>query len=580
MVWSKTSLGALFPILLLVVVTFLIYGDTVRHEFVWDDASLIQRNPRVTRLDNLSALFGVEPFYFKYYRPLVTVSLALDYRVWGLRPSGYHLSNVIFHLGSVLLVYFICLSFMAGWSSFSVALLFGLHPIHTEAVAWISGRSDVLCTFFFLASVLCFVRSVQGKAKTKRIGLYSLSCILFFLSLLAKEMAVTLPLLVLLWWILFSEKNTGKQKKWREILLLLIPFALVLFTYLLWRRTIVRDWLYPDAGFDFLFLGFQTTLWIILKYGQLLILPLRLNAFYDVPAGSKELGFFTLLGLGLVLLVLIGTFLYGKRKGQKVVAFGLGWFLLTLLPVSNLIPTTNIFLAERYLYLPSLGYCLILGWLLGGLLRKEVLYRSFMLRMSLIVTLAGLMLFYAWRTVDRNQVWKDNLALARSILQGDPNSPMGHNLLGVHYAEQGDNKKSKQEYLTALKLKPDMAGSHFNLGILYYQEGEIGQAKEEFKKETEIDLANVEAYYNLGTIYKNSGQADSAAQFLQKAVEIDPTFVFALENLAVVYEAQGLSEKALALWERALDLERDSVWISRISERIKILRTLPQHQSR
>lgn len=177
---SKTSFASFLPILLLIIVVFWVYADTLRYEFVWDDEDLIQINPRIKSLDNFSAFFDIEPFYSNYYRPLLSLSLALDYRLWGLKPLGYHLSNLIFHLGSVLLIYFISLSLMSRFSSFLVALLFGLHPIHTEAVTWISGRSDVLCSLFFLASILCFIHFAQTKAKRKRVGLYLLSCILFF----------------------------------------------------------------------------------------------------------------------------------------------------------------------------------------------------------------------------------------------------------------------------------------------------------------------------------------------------------------------------------------------------------------
>lgn len=579
MFWSKTNLYLLIPVVLLIGVASLVYADILGYDFVWDDEDLIHRNPRITRLDNFPEFFAGEPVYSNYYyRPLVTISLAFDYRLWELKPFGYHLNNLIFHLGSVLLIYFISLSLLPKWSSFLVALLFGLHPIHTEAVTWVSGRSDVLCAFFFLASVLCFIHFVQIQGKGKRLGLYFLSWILFFFALLTKEMAVSLPLILFFWWVFFSDKAGVKQNKWKEILFFLVPFILLLFMYLLWRRAVVGDWLYSDAKFDFLFLGFETSLWIILKYAQLLFLPLKLNAFYEIASGSRQLDFINFLGMGLILLVLILVFLYADRKSQRLVAFGLCWFLLTLLPVSNLIPTATIFLAERYLYLPSLGYFLIFGWLLGGLLSKRLLHSRFVLRLSLIITLVGLTLFYTWRTIQRNPDWEDSLALAQSLLEVDPNSATGHHYLGQQYAKDGDSQKAKKEYLMVLELKPNMRGAHNNLGILYYQEGKIEQAKEEFKKEIEIDSLYVEAYYNLGTIYKNSGQVDSSIQAFQKAVEIHPDFLFALEDLAILYETQGLLDKALPLWERALKLEQNPALILHITERIESLKTLLHYQ--
>jgi hypothetical protein len=210
---SKANLPTLVSILLLMIVVFLVYADTLRYDFVWDDEDLIQTNPRITKLGDFSTFFEVEPFYGNfYYRPLVIFSLAFDYRLWELKPFGYHLSNLIFHLGSVLMIYFISLSLLPRLSSFLVALLFGLHPIHTEAVAWISGRSDVLCAFFFLASVLSFIHFIQIQNRSKRLGAYFLSLIFFLCSLLAKEMAVTLPLILLVWWTFFSDEASLRQK--------------------------------------------------------------------------------------------------------------------------------------------------------------------------------------------------------------------------------------------------------------------------------------------------------------------------------------------------------------------------------
>jgi tetratricopeptide (TPR) repeat protein len=580
MPWSKTNIASLIPIVLLIIFVFLVYADTLRYDFVWDDEDLIQRNPTITKLGDSFSFFKIEPLYRSfYYRPLVSISLALDYQLWKLKPFGYHLSNVIFHLGSVLLIYFIFLSCMPQWSSFLVALLFGLHPIHTESVTFVSGRSDVLCSLFFLASLLCFDRFLRITTK-RRTTLYILSLIFFLCSLLTKEMAVTLPLALLVWWIFFSDEVSLKQKKWKEIFLLLVPFVLLLFIFLFWRRTILGHWGYSGAKFDFLFLGLGTTIWIILKYVQLLFLPLRLNAFYDIIAGAKGLNFTALLGLGILVLALILVFLCVDKKKQKFVILGLAWFLLTLLPVANLIPTTNVFLAERYLYLPSLGYCLIFGWLLGGLLTKRVLPSRFTLRISVASLLVGLTIFYAGRTIQRNRDWENNLAFAQSFLREDPNSVIGHYYMGVQYVKDKEYEKAKEEYLTALKLKPDVHGAHFNLGMFYYQEDKMEQAKEEFKKEIEVDSFCAEAYYNIGTIYKNSGQVDSSIQAFQKTLDLAPDFLFALENLAIVYEAQGDYRKALPLWEKALKLEQDSAWISDITERIKNIKTFLLYQSK
>jgi tetratricopeptide (TPR) repeat protein len=580
MPWSKINITSLFPIVLLLMVVFLVYADTLRYDFVWDDEDLIQRNPTTTRLGNFFSFFKIEPLYRSfYYRPLVSISLALDYQLWEFKPFGYHLSNLIFHLGSVLLIYFIFLSCMPQWSSFLVALLFGLHPVHTEAVTFISGRSDVLCSLFFLASVLCFDRFLRITTK-RRNTLYLLSLIFFLCSLLTKEMAVTLPLVLLVWWIFFSDEVSLKQKKWKEIFFFLLPFVLLLFIFVFWRRAILGHWGYSGANFDFLFLGLGTTIWIILKYVQLLFLPLKLNAFYDITAGSKGLNFSALLGLGIILLALILVFLYADRRKQKIVALGLAWFFLTLLPVANLIPTTNVFLTERYLYLPSLGYCFIFGWFLGDLISNRILHSKFALRLSVIIVLVGLTIFYAVRTIQRNRDWENNLTFAQSFLKSDPNSVIGHYYMGVQYVKDKKYEEAKKEYQTALKFKPDVHGAHFNLGMFYYQEGKMEQAKEEFKKEIEVDSLCAEAYYNLGTIYKNSGQVDSSIQAFQKTLDLAPDFLFALENLAIVYEAQGGYEKALPLWEKALKLEQDSAWISDITERIKnikaLLRTQPQ----
>jgi tetratricopeptide (TPR) repeat protein len=460
---------------------------------------------------------------------------------------------------------------MPKFCSFLVALLFGIHPIHTEAVAWVSGRSDLLSTLFYLASLLCFIRFVTNRFGKRPMGLYFFSCALFFFSLLTKEMAVTLPLILLAWSILFWKRERPKKEKWKEMFQFLLPFFIVLLIYLWWRKTVVGEWLYSQNDTDFLFLGLQTTIWIILKYLQLLFFPLQLSAFYDINPGSKGLNVAVLSGLIVLLLLSFFCIFYLRKKDRKIILFGVLWFPLTLLPVANLIPTTNIYLAERYLYLPSLGYLILVGWFLGELLSGKILRSSSLGRFGLIGVLSALSLFYLWKTVDRNGAWKDDLAFSQTLLEVDSKSAIGHYYLGMTYAQLGDNDKSKREYEMALKLKPGMKGVHFNLGIIHYQEGRLKEAKVEFKEEIRIDSSYTEAYYNLGTIYKNEGKIDSAILLLERARKTNPGFASALINLAIVYEAKGSYRQALNTWLEARKFNNDPTWSMRIAQRIENL---------
>jgi tetratricopeptide (TPR) repeat protein len=565
----KRTLPTGIQIVILLAIVLLVYGNALYCGFVWDDEDLIVKNPKITSFDHPSNFFKIEPFYRNYFRPIISISFALDYQIWKLNPFGYHLSNLIFHLISVMLIYFVFLRFLPRISAFLVALIFGIHPIHTEAVTWISGRSDVLCVLFYLTSILCFLNFWDTRSKRNSGFLYFLSCLFFFCALLSKEMAATLPLILAAWIFFFSNEFDLNKQKPKNKSIYIIPFFIILLIYLVWRKLVVGNWLYSPQGPEILFLGWQTTIWIILKYVQLLLLPWKLSAFYDILPNSEVLNFSSLFGSLFFISSLIFVFIYCSRKTIKLITFGLLWFILTLLPISNLIPTTNIYLAERYVYLPSLGYCLIMGWFLGGLVFRKNLASHSLLRIILTVALISLSFLYAWRTITRNTAWKDNFTFSQGLLQTDTHSVYGHYYLGLTYAQKGENEKSKSEYLTTLSLKPDMRGPHFNLGILYYQEGDIPQAKEEFKKEIEIDPSYAEAYYNLGTIYKNSGVIDSAVLFLQKAINIDPGFTYAYINLAVVYQSTGSNAKALSMWEKALTLKPDSLWLNRINENIR-----------
>jgi tetratricopeptide (TPR) repeat protein len=444
-------------------------------DFVWDDRALILQNPAVQTL-NLVRILSSPLVLFSgptgYYRPLSVLSLAVDNLLYHGQPWGFHLTNVLLHLGSTLLLYLLLCLLWAPLPAFLSSLLFSSLAVHTEAVAFISGRMDLWATFFFLLSLTSYV--ILRQRGLRLAGCWVASAF-WLLGLLSKEMAVTLPLVL---WIL--PKTTGQASMSNDRtparkLKSALPFLLVLPLYV-FIRTALFGWrpsaesAVPPLSGRLLALPF-----VLGRYLQVLALPYNLNARLLIQPLSGIADPRFLAPLSVLILLTFGIYLL-KRK-VPFLWFGALWLFLTLLPVLNLFPLEGTLYAERFLYLPSCGFAILAIALWSVLsaklskLSKAILWTGTLLLVCLNIAFA----------FPRNQIWHDEQRFFSRLVLDSPDSPLAHLNLGVVYYRQAEYDKALQEYRRALTLNPDYPEARACLGDVLAKKGYFEAAAQEYE---------------------------------------------------------------------------------------------------
>lgn len=521
--------------LTIILVTFLVYYNSLSNEFVFDDESVIQNNQSITSLENIPKFFTAEDGFHKvigrYYRPVVSSSYAIDYYFWGLTPYGFHLTNIIIHIVSCLLLFKI-LSLLF-WrykyrNLFSLlsSLIFAVHPVHTEAVSWISGRTDSLVTMFFFASFLLYIEYTKEMrfeskenslqtVKGKRTKYLILSLFFYALGLLTKEMIVTMPLIILAYDFLYRKKDIQYIKK---NVYVYAWFAGITLIYLLLRYFLLKD--IPERESYLYFYGkdFSTAAGTMIKtipvYFRLLFAPFQLLYHYNgVIADARTLiDTEVLLSAAFLIILIYLIYLFYKKDG--IVSFCIAFFLITLLPVMNFIPSMNL-MAERFLYMVS--FCLVLLIchisLLGSAKRDFTILIS-----GLVIIIISL----SYLTYARNEQWKDN-----NTLYMTGNNVNGTVLLvnsGNILANQKKYDEAAKLYKKAIGIRDNNLLAHHNLGLIYLIRGSLDSAEVKFKKGISLDSLAPDGYYQLATIYNMQGKKEEAVRMLERLQNIIPDY--------------------------------------------------------
>lgn len=352
--------------LILIIIGLLTYFNSFYNSFVWDDEILIVGNEYIKSFKNIFKIFTVDIYHWitdsNFYRPLFSLSLMFDYHLWQLEPFGYHLSNLILHLLNALLVFYLVNHLTSKINIAFLATLFYLvHPVHTEAVTYISGRADLLAAFFVLGSVLFFVKSNQAQGHLKN-TLYFATGIFFISGLLSKEIALVLPLILISYDYCF-----GYLFKNKKIHIIFLSLALI---YIISRHTFFP---FSSAGMlaDSLFVRLINLPKVIVFYLWLLIFPLSLRIERYFPL-SKSFDLPIILSALLLIAILVWIF---KNRHQRILLFSCLWFFINLLPLTNIILPLNAEVAEHWVYLASIGFFIILACYIDKILSKDFFCR-------------------------------------------------------------------------------------------------------------------------------------------------------------------------------------------------------------
>ncbi|MDO8446165.1 MAG: tetratricopeptide repeat protein, partial [Deltaproteobacteria bacterium] len=473
-------LNRFLPIPLIVLLAMGIYVNTLKNGFVFDDKDTIVNNIFIKELNNLPKLFDKD--YFKLsgeisYRPVVTFTYIFEYALFGLKPWGYHLTNILLHAFNVVLLYIFVQLLIEGSDRAKVvplltAFLFATHPVLTEAVNAISFREDLLVFLFYITTLNLYLisrpNSKAGRPPFWTVMLYLASCVTFFIALFSKEMAVTLPLIIYWYEWVYCDKKRDLVKilfNWYNIGYIVITLFYIYLRSYYFHNPMERDFLGWEVADRLL-----TVPWLILNFLKLTIFPISLSVDYLIMP-VKDAASLSFLLPSISIISLIGmTFLIGKK--EKWIAFGIGFFLITLTPVYNIIPITNP-LAIRYLYMPAVGFCMAMG------LNFCLLYEAFISRhktrkLYLSILFIAIMVIYSSGAINRNKAWKDNYSLwsdaARKVPQ---NIRPYYNDLGNILYEQGRFEEAIKQYQMAIRLRPDFVEAYNNLGNVLVEMGRV-----------------------------------------------------------------------------------------------------------
>jgi tetratricopeptide (TPR) repeat protein len=556
---KTTSIIKFIPIVILLFASFAVYFKAFWGDFVYDDIDQIVDNPWIRDMRNISTIFSKSVWSFQpgmltsnYYRPLMHFVYMLNYHLFGLKPWGFHLVNILFHCGVTVLVFLVIrrllpeqrASVSAAYLSppFIAAMLFASHPIHTEAVTWIAGLPDVAFTFFYLLSFYLYILFRDG-AK----GGYLLSILSFLVATLFKEPALTLPIMLIAYDYLMKKLDEPLFASIKRYL----PYVVVSGIYLLVRHLALGSFApsesYPDLStYQFIINVFP----LFRDYIASLLWPFDLNVWHTFHPVSSLFEAKVMISVVVVVLFFIVT-MAAYRK-NRLLFFSLLLIVVPLLPVFYIKAISGKPFAERYLYLPTVGFVFLVAIFLAW--AKEKLPQAANMIKVVFLVIVGL---YAFGTITRNNVWLNSFNLWTDTVNKSPDSADVHHNLGIAYASKGQLDRAVAEFQETLRMKPDYVNAHKNLGVAYESQGQLDRAIAEFQETLRMKPNYALPHYCLGHLYAAQGQLDRAVAEYQEALRLNPDSAEAHNNLGTVYRSQGQLDKAVAEYQMALRLNPD-----------------------
>jgi hypothetical protein len=471
---TQDRIPTLLICFILSLVTLASFWHVKNNAFIdFDDPLYVTENKGIQSgftLDAFKWAFTTNQAY--NWHPLTWFSLMLDYRLFGLNPAGYHLANLAFHIADTLLLFYV-LNLMTGalWRSAFVAALFALHPLHVESVAWVSERKDVLSTFFWLLTIWFYIRYVKRPSIASYIPVF----IALALGLMAKQMLVTLPFVLLLldFWPLnrflnskFSILNSIIEKI-PLFALSLIASLIVLFVQS--KATLVRGMHQFPVGFRI-----ENVLLAYAGYIGKLFYPLNLGILYPYPLISPPMWQVAAAGL-LLLCVTIAVFRFSYNRRWLVV--GWFWYLGTLVPVIGLVQVGLQSMADRYTYVPLIGLFIIISWGIAEIVEKLKCKPAVPAALACLV-----LLFLSILTYRQVSFWKDSITLFEHTVAVTKDNDILHYNLGWLYLQQGAPAQAIYHWSEAVRIKPDQPTIHKNLAALLAQKGDITQAIDHYRQ--------------------------------------------------------------------------------------------------
>jgi tetratricopeptide (TPR) repeat protein len=552
--------------ILVLLLAFAAYVGSLGYDFVWDDPLVLQSPlfrdlrhlPHFLREDFSTLTSGV--IEGAYYRPTLAISLALDSTLWGFRPGFFHLTNVLLHLGVLFLVARLAISMGAGRGvAILAALIFALHPVHVEAVVWIAARNDLLMSLGILGCLLAYRRATLPGFRGASWSVLALGAQVF--ALLSKELAVVLPPLLVLSDILPrpADGPGPSYRTWRRAIIRSLPFWMVTALFVAYRLPALAQLAdqHRQAG------GFLSrvpgALEILARYCLLIVFPVHMQPIYDLPRPSSLAAPWPFLGL-LLLACLVILLIHWWRR-VPLAAYGIAWFLVTVAPVVDLMPPflRDMAMADRYLYLPSVGCCLLLAEILSGLIRPAALQgRALRKRAGWGIFILVLSL-YAWSLLRYAPVWQSDVALSGRMAEVAPRSANVQFNAGLAYLRAGDSPRGLRGLQESIRLDPRLVRPRATLALLYVLQGRVNEG---FRMFDALAAEGVtDRHYYIARIMAEAfaGEPDTAMAMAEDGARRFPEDAQLTLRFADALERAGRTAEAIEKYRRALTIQPDLV---------------------
>lgn len=541
-------------LIILAAITFFAYIPAIGGHYIWDDDQYVTQNHTLQSAQGLGRIW-LEPEATPQYYPLVFSSFWLEHHLWGLNPAGYHVVNVLLHICVAGLLFYI-LQYLHVPGAWLAALIFALHPVHVETVAWISERKNVLSGLFYMGSAVFFLRFFRaGDAPGSDHGdeqwrHYLAGMVLFICALLSKTVTCTLPvaLIVVLWW---KKGRITRKEAFSMVPPIIVGAAMGLLTAWIERSHV----------------GAQGANWGISITGRFLVagralcfylwkLLWPLNLMFNYPHWNVDDRVWWQY-LYLISTAALFLLLWLKRdRLREGPPGGLAFFAVTLFPALgfiNVFPFRYSYVADHFQYLASIGPIAFIAaaayrMVSGHSQRKK---RCFLAAAAVVlVVLAGKTWVQGYAYADSPTLWNDTL-------RKNPESALAHNNIGSNLSREGKHQEAIAHFTAALRIMPGSERAHYNLGVELASMGRTGEAMEHYREALRISPRDAQTLNNVGTLLMVEGRSDEAIEHWKRAVDSQPDYIGAHLNLMIAYQATGDRESAMREYARIKDLDPD-----------------------
>jgi len=578
-----------YPAIIIALITLAVYLPALRNDFViWDDDGFILNNYHIRSLNWAFFKWAFTDTSLDFWRPVTWIADAVDYAVWGLNPVGYHLTNILLHAADTFFAVILAAGLLefcgpvpvrsatphasqaaardprfAMFAAAITGILFGLHPVHVESAVWVTGRTDLLCAFFFLPAVSAYIKFASGRAdlsvdrlRLNRSYLFSLACFIFAAA--GKPSAVVLPaVLLLLDW--YPLRRVRSLKSFWQALIEKLPFLAVSLAVsaVVFFGERAQGRMSPAEEVSFAVRTFAA-LKAVVMYPAQIVAPVNLLPYHPYPSNITLLSA-EFLGY-LVIVAGITTACILLLKKHKILAAVWAYFLITLLPVIGLIKVRETFMADRYMYLPSLGLFLVIGvgaawaWDRAGFLKQRNTTAKYITAVAACLLCFGL----SYPTLKQISVWKNTITLWSYVIGNEPRRiPLAYLNRGMGFRQAGLPERALEDLTRAIAIDSSQAYAHMaytDRGIIYKETGRPDLAIEDYTRAVSINPGYADAYANRGIAFNATGRFDRAIADFDRAISLDPGQYQSYIGRGTAYKETGRQGKAIEDYTAAISL--------------------------